>query len=51
MNFLQGFVWRISAPGIWAYHDYNTFGQMISRDKLNKQYYQSKKLTFPSDCI
>lgn len=49
MNFLQEFLPGAETKnwGIWAYHDYNTFAQMIAREKQNRQYYQSKKLNIP----
>ena len=49
MNFLPEFLQGADPThwGIWAYHDYNTFAQMLARAKENRQYYGSKKLNIP----
>jgi len=49
MNFLPEFLQGADPThwGVWAYHDYNTFGQMIARAKESRQYYDSKKLNIP----
>lgn len=49
MNFLPEFLAGADTThwDIWAFHDYNTFGQMIARERLSRRYYESKNLTIP----
>jgi hypothetical protein len=49
MNVLQEFLPGADTTnwGIWAYHDYHTFPQMISRQKQNAALYKSKNASMP----